>query len=427
MEKDISRSVALLNFHWENVNFGAVLTAYALNRAVNDLGYSAQNVDYVPGFPWIEKEAPNPLFDDFRRRHLPMTERIRAGVDLSFLNDRFSIFVVGSDQVWRPEFIRGETEAYLLEFAGPDKIAASYAASFGTDSLALGDEEREEWRLRLGRFDRVTVREDSGVALCREMGVKASQVADPVFLLGREDWESLAGEFRDDGTAGADEVVCYTIDPSIKGDVDRFVLAHADEIGASRVRDITWNTGVPEWLWRMSRARLVLTDSYHASCFALIFGRPFACVNGNAKTQTRMKSLFSAAGVEGRLYSEFSEVPASDVSREQSPKEAAALVDALGRMRADSLSALRDILSGPGMTADVKLAAWRAVQSHRRAALEGFLRRTRARALRYRLLSLLAPGGKYGEKNHALGERRRSALEHLTRLREAMARREEPK
>ena len=34
----IDRNVALLNYHWENVNFGAVLTAYALNRAINGLG-----------------------------------------------------------------------------------------------------------------------------------------------------------------------------------------------------------------------------------------------------------------------------------------------------------------------------------------------------------------------------------------------------
>lgn len=46
-------NVGLLNFHWENNNYGALLTAYALNKYINSLGYNAYNIDYVPS--WGEK------------------------------------------------------------------------------------------------------------------------------------------------------------------------------------------------------------------------------------------------------------------------------------------------------------------------------------------------------------------------------------
>jgi hypothetical protein len=411
------RSVALLNYHWENVNFGAVLTAYALNRAVRALGYDARNIDYVPDFFWIAKEAPNPLFDDFRSKHLPMTRRIRAGEDLSFLNGQFSHFLVGSDQVWRPEFMRDETDAFLLGFAAADKCIASYAASFGTDELALAPEEREEWRLRLARFDHVTVREDSAVTLCSNLGIKARQVADPVFLLRRAEWEALADEHDPAGTASEDGVVFYTIDPSLKGAIESFVRDNADTLGTDIAHDVSWDTSVQEWLWRLSRARFVVTDSFHGSCFALIFGRPFVCVNRNTKTQTRMRSLFASFGIEGRLFSRFDEVPPTALSSGEIDRHD--LSAALERTRLAAMDTLRAVLSGPCRPIEEKLAAERALRERLGTSLRAFLGSSRFPFLRYRVLSHLCPkwrGGKYRKKYAALKERRKKALRRLRRL-----------
>lgn len=415
----IDRNVALLNYHWENVNFGAVLTAYALNRAINGLGYHAQNIDYVPDFFWVSKEAPNPRFDDFRQRHLPMTRRIRAGEDLRFLNGQFAHFVVGSDQVWRPEFMREETEAFLLGFAAPSKNILSYAASFGTDELALDPDEREEWRLRLRRFDHVTVREDSGVALCAGLGIAARQVADPVFLLRRADWEALASEHAPNGQRGTDDIVCYTIDPTLKDAIEDFVRVHADAFGTPRVLDISWNTSVPEWLWQMSHARFIVTDSFHASCFALIFGRPFVCVNPHVKTQTRMESLFASFGVGGRLFSSFADVSPAALALDASDDEIARLSSALERARVASLAILRKMLDGPGKPLDEKESAERDLQVRLYASLRDFLRASRLDCLRYRILSHIAPGRrgmKYTTKYKTLKDRRKRALRRLRRL-----------
>ena len=415
----IDRNVALLNYHWENVNFGAVLTAYALNRAVNSLGYSARNIDYVPDFFWVAKESPNPRFDEFRKRHLPMTRRIRAGEDLRFLNGQFAHFVVGSDQVWRPEFMREETEAFLLGFAAPNKNILSYAASFGTDELALDPDEREEWRLRLRRFDHVTVREVSGVALCAGLGIAARQVADPVFLLRRADWEALASEHAPNEQHGADDIVCYTIDPTLKDAIEDFVRMHADAFGTSRVLDISWNTSVPEWLWQMSHARFIVTDSFHASCFALIFGRPFVCVNPHVKTQTRMESLFASFGVGGRLLSSFADVSPAALAVEASDDETSRLSLALEQARAASLAILREMLDGPGKPIDEKEGAERDLRVRLCASLRDFLRASRLDCLRYRLLSRLFPGRrgmKYATKYKTLKDRRKKAARRLRRL-----------
>lgn len=296
------KSVAILNFHWENVNFGAVLTAFALNRYLCDEGYFVQNIDYIPSFDWIAAEKPNARFEAFRTHNLPRTKRIKAGEDLSFLNECFRNFIVGSDQVWRPAFIKNERDAYLLAFAGNDKTLISCAASFGTEDLDVSERERKEYALRLARFDHISVREKSGVKICRDLGISATQIVDPVFLLESCVWNELADSYA--GT-DASEFVYYTIDDSKEQEFRNFINGEA--------KNLTFDVGVEEWLWRIKNAKLLVTDSYHGSCFAIIFNRPFVCINPNTQTQTRMRSLFEQLGIKNHLYSDFGETSVKEV------------------------------------------------------------------------------------------------------------------
>ena len=219
-----TKNVALLNFHWENVNFGAVLTSYALNAYLNEQGYFAQNINYIPRFPWIADEPENPLFDAFRHKHMPMTRLYQSGDSLDELNDSFSTFIVGSDQVWRHTFIRNDKDAYFFSFASPDKKLMAYAASFGTAVLEADADDNKDYAQRLALFDSVTVRENSGVSLCRELGREATQVVDPVFLLTQTHWKKLADEGFCADSINA--VVYYTINEQLAGSIQNFIASN---------------------------------------------------------------------------------------------------------------------------------------------------------------------------------------------------------
>lgn len=301
------KNVGLLNFHWENVNFGAVLTSYALNAYLNNNGYYARNIDYVPSFPWIAEEKPNKFFDDFRRTHMPMTRRFLAGSDMSELNDEFAYFVVGSDQVWRHDFIKKDQDAYFFTFAKPNKNLVSYAASFGIDTLNADEYEKDNYKHMLSLFDWVSVREDSGVAICKDLGINATKVMDPVFLLDKSQWDNLAAEFDKDTESGS-EAVFYTIDEEIEDKIKNFINDNKNKLSTNGVKNITYDTSVQEWLWRIKNCKFFVTDSYHGSCFAIIFNKPFVCVNPNKGTTTRMQSLFDLLKISGRLYSDFNDV-----------------------------------------------------------------------------------------------------------------------
>lgn len=111
-------NVGLLNFHWENNNYGALLTAYALNKYINSLGYNAYNIDYVPS--WGKNSISTSNFSDFRAKYLPLTSRCETIDELKALNKNFGIFIVGSDQVFNWDFISKDFGVYFFSFVNDE-------------------------------------------------------------------------------------------------------------------------------------------------------------------------------------------------------------------------------------------------------------------------------------------------------------------
>ena len=299
---DIDRNVAVLNFHWETVNFGAVLTAYALNRGLRDMGFEVRNIDFRTDLPRVLAKPENAKFEAFRRRHVPATQRISDASALRRLNALFASFVVGSDQVWNPDLTRWYKDVYFLSFADPDKRLVAAAASFGIDPAAYGT---HRLRAFLGAFDGLGVREESAARQVASAGLDVKTIADPVFLLTKEDWLALAATRPP--PCGAD-VVWYAVNPYGKKGLGVYLAAHSAAL-EGRLAHLDASMGVEEWLAAVSNASLVLTDSFHGVCFAVIFGRPFAVLVSKGPKSGRMRDFLSALGLSGRMFEDPSEMP----------------------------------------------------------------------------------------------------------------------
>ncbi|MBN2903995.1 MAG: polysaccharide pyruvyl transferase family protein, partial [Enterococcus sp.] len=105
-------------------------------------------------------------------------------------------YVVGSDQVWRPAFNLGPRLVNMfLDFAGDDVKKISYAASFGCKEWEYTEEQELQCGKLAKRFDAISVREASGVDLCKEhFGVDATLVLDPTLLLDKEDYGKVCND-----------------------------------------------------------------------------------------------------------------------------------------------------------------------------------------------------------------------------------------
>ena len=225
----------------------------------------------------------------------------------------FQAFVVGSDQVWRPiYFDRHHIEqAYLSFTKGLSVKRLSYAASFGTDDWEYTPRQTEQCKALLLQFDGVSVRERGAVALCREhFGREALHVLDPTMLLTAADYRQLIAQSPEQ-LQPIEGLMTYILDSDFEKEAvaQRIAEHNGWSIfrGNSRCEDLTAplteriQPPVEQWLQGFSQAQMILTDSFHACVFSILFHKPFVVIGNAARGLSRFHSLLSLFGLESRL------------------------------------------------------------------------------------------------------------------------------
>ncbi len=286
--------VGIMNFHFAN-NFGAVLVPYSLLKVVRKLGYKAEIINYSP------KEIPlRKDYAEFRKVFLNIStdnKLLTSHDDLVNFQSRYNKIIVGSDQVWR----LFNTSTYMLDFAYGNKTLISYAASFGGNSFSKLTNEKAT--SLLNRFDAISVRESSGVNICNEQfGLSAMHVLDPTLLLTDNDYEEIINHFNPHNIDG--QYAAYSV---INKDNKEFVPAFLDRIGNSmniKFKNLLSKYGSKEvnsvggWLNDIKNSKFVITDSFHATVFSIIYRKKFVCLVTGANGSERIPSLLNSLGID---------------------------------------------------------------------------------------------------------------------------------
>lgn len=223
-------------------------------------------------------------------------------------------FVVGSDQVWRPCMSPCITN-YFLDFTeGSEVKRISYAASFGVDNWEFTDEETTACAAFAKHFDAISVREASGVALCKErLGVEATHVLDPTLMLMKEDYMQFVEDAKEHTSKG--NLFCYVLDRSAEktstlrtiaeqmGFKDFYCMPalHDSPENIERDPDNCIYPPVTQWLRSFMDAEMVLTDSFHGTAFSIIFNKPFWVIGNKARGLSRFESILGIFGLQDRL------------------------------------------------------------------------------------------------------------------------------
>ncbi|NWF33728.1 polysaccharide pyruvyl transferase family protein [Stenotrophomonas sp. SAM-B] len=245
----------------------------------------------------------------FMRAFLPIQSGVsRTPSQLAAESARLGLdaVIVGSDQVWRLDYIDdGAYDAYFLSFLQNLSVRRiSYAASFGTDQWADDGKVAQVTRL-LGEFDSVSVREDSGVALCGQRFARkdAVHVLDPTLLVERAFHERVIQQLAPGNSAGG--LYAYVLDRSAtkQGIID--AVQRAQQLDtmtlAEPETDLTGYVNIGQWARRFRDADFVVTDSYHGMIFSIIFEKQFVAIGNAGRGLTRFKSLLAMLGLEDRL------------------------------------------------------------------------------------------------------------------------------
>lgn len=230
------------------------------------------------------------------------------------VKNKFDGYVVGSDQVWRPNYVPCITN-YFLDFVENKEVKRiAYAASFGVDDWLFSKKLTSVCTRLVKKFDAVSVREKSGVDLCRNyFGIDALHVLDPTLLLEKEDYINLVlfeNEVMSEGN-----LFCYILDDSkeknnIIDTISKSINLHpfacmpkCDLSLENVAKDIDACVfpSVTRWLRSFMDAEMVITDSFHGCVFSIIFNKPFWVIGNKSRGMARFNSLLSIFGLEERM------------------------------------------------------------------------------------------------------------------------------
>lgn len=327
--------------HALTMNYGGILQAYALQKSLQYLNIKCLALDYIARDCYIKlqhqsykfklrqlykfilllfglKKSEYPLnialnrHVSFKRRFMNTFRLDNARTQLKRLAKKPQ-FIVGSDQVWRCVYARNieSVPFFFLNFATPDqrKRSIAYAASFGSDEWEGTPEETVECAQLLKQFKAVSVREHSGVDICREVfGVETVQMPDPTLLLEQEDYNYLIRNWRTKSTDSPFMAV-YLLDQTNKTtalteEVSRISGLYSQSLlykpGARRLMD-RLPLSIPQWLRFIRDSKCVLTDSFHGCVFSIIFNKPFVCLGNEKRGSARFDSLLGTFGLQNRL------------------------------------------------------------------------------------------------------------------------------
>lgn len=323
--------IGLMTF-WRVNNYGAVLQAYSLSSTLTSLGFKTEIIDYkcdflekpyglrnlrLGGFVkyltsllgYLTRLPRNRKFKAFRMRYLNTSSCIYNNSTLE--NCKYSIMVVGSDQVWNLD-ATGMDTGYLLDSI-PDSVHKySYAASFGVSEI------KEAWKSPvkeyLGKFEGLTVREEAGKeAIGQILPYKKCEVMiDPVFLTEKSEWLKIAEKPK-----CQNYILVYQ--QSITKTVVRIAKKIAKErklkilfipfpIGEYAVGKCKTNYSPEEWLGLIANASYVITDSFHGVALSIIMNKKFYTnVSGTSKrTGGRISELLGKMGLQDRYIDDIS-------------------------------------------------------------------------------------------------------------------------
>ena len=230
----------------------------------------------------------------------------------------FKVIIVGSDQVWRPKYFtylfNASIENAFLSFAHRwDIKRISYAASFGTEDWEYTDEDTKLCGELLRLFDVVTVREESAVRLCKDkLGVDALHVLDPTMLLNKEDYIKLFEIANTPKSSG--NLLTYILDstPEKTNVINKIskdkglIPFRVNSKGIQASIEERIQPPVEVWLRGFYDAEFVVTDSFHACVFSIIFGKPFVVIGNKDRGMARFESLLKMFNLESQMvYDDF--------------------------------------------------------------------------------------------------------------------------
>ena len=327
--------VGILTFQYpENRNFGAILQSYAHLTLIKKFNKDIEIINYIPNdyknmslkIKLLTK-LESKWFKEFSDKFL----KISNFESLVNEDKKYDIFIVGSDQVWRTIWLKEKSLHYFFDFVNDDKKKIAYAASFGVDYWEGDEKLTEEIKPLIKKFDHISVREESGIDICKNtFGIdNAVCVLDPTLMISREDYQPILDDWQDKSHLKKKYIAHMLLDDTVElkkesQNIADYLKSDINYIKGKEIkilkkelklfgRKLLKYNKVSQWLTYLKDAELVITDSFHCTVFSLIFHKKFVVVANPVRGIARLETLLSKVGLEDRFFTDIKDVMKSGI------------------------------------------------------------------------------------------------------------------
>jgi len=316
------KKVGILTFHFAD-NYGAVLQCYALRALINSLpDCKADIINYIPpGFRYMrtwQNTFEELMFKKKREKfekflcekcsvYSPKVSSVTEG-------NSYDYYVAGSDQIWNTD---PKWNEYFLPNIPEGAVRIAYAPSIGRD-LSSPRVRQSVLKEGASRFDALSVRETAHVLLIEKLtGKKCQWVLDPVLLLEKKEYLPLVSEEK---LRSRPYVFLFMLNHDINvmqgvtlaNDLSRY-------FGLEIVHSLNWAPqsmfyannscmqfeGIENFLWYIMNAEYIVTNSYHATLFSILFQKSFFVIRTetmNSRIETLKEKLHISDRVVDQLF-----------------------------------------------------------------------------------------------------------------------------
>lgn len=353
-EKTVAEEIGIITFYYRNKNFGGLLQAYALQKVIESesdckceqISYAISKtpikqrilnaIKYMPlskiitlivvDMFWekiihlLSASEMNELTKERKKafelfeKNIPHSKDIYTYQNIGKCGQVYGVYVVGSDQIWNAGI---DLETFLLKFVSNTAKKISYAASSG--GVDFKGREKKLIKEELINFDAISVREISlGKQLNDLTNLRIQTVIDPVFLLTRKEWNNIA----EVPSMKEPYILCYLLGNSKKQRKIAEMVSkrmecklvvfpyivdnsfHWYDLKFGDVRDYT--SGPKQFLGLIRDAEFIITDSFHAMAFSVIFEKKFCVFSRKTygkicKSNNRITDFLEKIGIENRI------------------------------------------------------------------------------------------------------------------------------